>query len=175
MFHLPHVVYRVICEISVFLGLEGETKQAEGEEIQQMCHRMSSAACSLTDLQPGHLAPLDPFSAGHHHFMCGGSAEAVFGDALGVRGARVLALLQVGHREDLGAEARRQVLQSGDVLVHDLVDAQPPGLHRVLLEGPHKVCKHPPDPDLCQEVVLGNVPGERPRDAAQEAGTKLDF
>lgn len=87
---------------------------------------------------------------------------------VGVRATSIsiLSQLQVGYREDLCAKTWCQVFESRDVLIHDLVGAQPPLIHGVLLEGPHKVCKHPLDPDFCQEVVFRNVFGERPWNAA---------
>ena len=108
--------------------------------------------------------------------MCGRSYVVDFRDALriigvGVKAAHdpVLSLLQVGYRERLYAETWRQVFESWDVLVHDLVGAQPPFSHSVLLEGLYKVCKHPADPQFCQEVVIINEFGERLWNAAYEA------
>ena len=109
--------------------------------------------------------------------MGDGSREVVFWIAqhMGVVGVRaasvpVLPQLQVGHGESLCAKPRHKVFESRDVLVNDLLGAQPPLVHSVLLEGPHKVCEHPIDPDPSQKVVFGDVFGERLRDAAQEAG-----
>lgn len=77
----------------------------------------------------------------------------------------VLSHFQAGYKEGLYAKTWCQVFKGRDVLIHDLLGAQPPLIHSVLLECPHKVCKHPPDPDLCEEVVLGNLFGERPWNA----------
>ncbi len=126
----------------------------------------------LTNLLTGHLPPLNPLGATHQYFMRGGTSEVVFRDTLRMGGAGVratsipvLSQFQVGYREGLGAKMWCQVLQSRDVLIHDLVGAQPPPIHCVLLEGLHKLGKHPPDPDFCQEVVFGNEFGERPWNA----------
>lgn len=114
--------------------------------------------------------------------MCGGSYVAGFRDALrvigvGVRATHdpVLSLLHVGYREHLYAETWRQVFESRDVLIHDLVGAQPPFSHSVLLERLYKVCKHSSDPQFCQEVVIINEFGERLWNAAYEAGKKLNY
>lgn len=72
---------------------------------------------------------------------------------------------EVCYREGLCAETWRQVFESGDVLIHDLLGSQSALIHRVLLEGPHKVCKHSLDPDFSQEVVSGDLSGKRPWNA----------
>ena len=64
------------------------------------------------------------------------------------------------------------MFQGGYVLVDDLLDTQPPHIHRVLLEGPHKVIEDSPDPDLGQEAVLGNVFGKGFWNTVQEAVKK---
>lgn len=114
--------------------------------------------------------------------MCGGSCEVVFRDALRVSGAGVRAasipvfpVLQVGYREGLCAKARCQVFEGRDVLIHDLLGAQPPLINGVLLEGPHKVCKHPLDPESGQDIAFGNEFGERPWNAALEAEKRRDM
>lgn len=61
------------------------------------------------------------------------------------------------------------MFESRDVLIHDLLGAQPALIHSVLLKSPYEVCKHSPDPDFSQEVVFGNVFGKRPGDAMLEA------
>lgn len=87
---------------------------------------------------------------------------------VGVRAASipVLSQFQAAYGEGLRSKTWCQVFESGDVLVHDLVGAQSTLIHSVLLEGPHELSKHPPDPDFRQEVVFGNVFGERPGNAA---------
>lgn len=133
----------------------------------------------LTDPVPGRLPPPNSFGARHKYFMRGHSCEVVLRGSLRIASAGVGAApvpvrphLQVGDGEGFGAKTWRQVLESGDVFVHDLVGAQPPLIHRVLLEGPHKVRKHPMDPEFCQYVVFGNVLGERPWNTVEEAGIK---
>lgn len=108
--------------------------------------------------------------------MCNRSTKAVSRIPKGVGGSQIGAtpipvrpLLQVGHGEDLYTKARCQVLQCRYILIHDFLGAQPSLIHSVLLEGPHKICKHSPDPHLNKEVVLGYMFGERPWNAAQEA------
>lgn len=69
--------------------------------------------------------------------------------------------IQAGYGKSLSAKTRCQVLECSDVLVHDFLSAQVAPIHCVLLEGPHKVFKHSLDPEFSQEVVSGNVFGER--------------
>ncbi len=171
LFCFPHVVHRIIPEVRVWLSLGEETKWAQSPQ-QQNAHHATEfdrerLELLLTNLLTGQLPPLYPLDASHHYFMCGGSTEGVFRDTLGMSSVGVgatsipiLSQFQVGYGEGLCAKTWCQVFQSRDVLVHNLVGAQPPFIHSVLLKCPHKVCKHPPDPDLCQEVVSGNVFGE---------------
>jgi len=95
---------------------------------------------------------------------------------VGVRAASIpfISQLQVRHGERLRSKSWHHVFESGDVLAHDLLGAQAALSHSVLLEGPHKRRKNPPDPDFCQEVVSGNVFGERPRDALQIAEREME-
>ena len=100
----------------------------------------------MTNLLAGYLPPLNPLGARHHYFMCGWSSEVVFGDTLGMGGAGVraasipvLVQFQVGYGEGLCAKTRRQVFESRDVLIHDLLSAQPSLVYSVLLESSHKM------------------------------------
>lgn len=67
--------------------------------------------------------------------------------------------------EDLYAEIRLQTFKGRDVLIHDLLGIQSPIFHSVLLKCLHKICKHPPNPYFCKEVVFGNMLGETLWDA----------
>lgn len=93
----------------------------------------------------------------------------------GVRAISITSLpqFQVGHREDLRAKTWCQVFKSRHVLVHDLLGTQPPLIHSVL-EGPHKLFKHPPNPYFGEDFVFRNVFGERLRDAGFKAAKKKD-
>lgn len=113
-----------------------------------------------------HLPPLNPFGAGHHYFMRGRSAGVTFRDTTTVVCVRatpvaVFPQFQVGYWESLCAKTWSQVFQGGDVLIHDLLLTQLSFIHSVLLEGPYKFRKHPPDPDFRQKVVPGYVFGKR--------------
>ena len=137
--------------------------------------------CVLTNLLDGHLPPLNSFGARHHYFMCGWSSEVVFWDTLGMGGSGVsaasipvLALFQVRYWKGLCAKTRCQVFERSDVLIHDLLSAQPPPVDSMLLESSHKVCKHSSDPDFSQEVVFRDVFGKWPGNAAHKAVKKRE-
>lgn len=110
--------------------------------------------------------------------MCGQSSEAVFWDPLGMCGVKkaafipILSQLQARYKEGLNSKMRHHVFKSGYILIDDLMSAQSSIIHSVLLEFMHKIRKHPPDPYFCQEVVFGNVSGERPWNAVQKAWKK---
>lgn len=91
---------------------------------------------------------------------------------VGVRAASIpiFPQYQVKNWESLCAKTWHQVFKSGDVLIHDLLGAQPPLIHSVLLESPHKVSKHSANPNFSQEVVFGNVFGKGLWNAMLEAG-----
>lgn len=93
--------------------------------------------------------------------MCGVGIKAAF--------IPILSQLQARYKEGLNSKMRCHVFKSGYILIDDLMSAQSSIIHCVLLEFLHKICKHPPDPYLCQEVVFGNVSGERPWNAIQKA------
>lgn len=108
--------------------------------------------------------------------MGGGSCEVVLFIILRIHSVQVgaafipvISHFQVGYGEGLRTKTRGQVFKSGNVLIHDLLGAYVLPVHSVLLEGLHKFPKHSVDPDFRQEVVFRNAPGERLRNAMQEA------
>lgn len=107
--------------------------------------------------------------------MSGGSTgdfwDALGGDGVGVRTACIPTHLQfqASYRKSLRAKTWSQVLESRDVLAHDLLHAQIPLVHSVLLEGPYKFRKHQLDPEFSQKAITGDVFGEGPWNALQEA------
>lgn len=116
---------------------------------------------------------MDALSARHLYFMRGISTAGFFRViiAASVRATAVAVVSQfpVGYRESLCAERWSQVFEGRDVLIHDLLRTQVSNIHCVLLEGPYKIRKHPPDPDFSQKVILGYVLGKRHWDAFEEA------
>lgn len=78
--------------------------------------------------------------------------------------------VEVEDGEGLSANVRSQTLQSGQVLVHNFLRAEPALAHCMLLEAAHELGEHTADPELGQKVVSGDVARERAGDAAQEAG-----
>ena len=125
------------------------------------------------------IPPLNPSGAGDHYFTSGLHIAIFLRVPLhpGVAqvGAAAVAILlqhQTGHGERLCAKTGRQVLQGGQVFVHDLLGAQLALADGVLLEGQHKLGEDTANAQLGEEVVPRDVPGEGAGDAAQVAGRK---
>ena len=129
-----------------------------------------------TYLLPKRFPPQYSLGAGNQHFVRKQGVNVACRVPIGVkrvaiRSAAIAVPLccHVGHREGLGSEVRGKVLECVDVLVHDVLESQPPIVRSLPLEVPHKVCKHPIDPQPGQEVVPTDVLREGFWDAVQKA------
>lgn len=127
----------------------------------------------------GHGPPLDPGGAGDEDLV---GDRSVLGEqraaVLQLRmspvevGLRLLPLgggVQGEHGEELAAEARREVLQGSQVFVHDVLQRQLAGAHRVPLEPLHKLLEDVFHAEFGQVVVLLDLAVEGTWDAVLEA------
>ena len=121
-------------------------------------------------LELGHLPPLDAAGAGHQDLVSDGG-----GGRGARRGAEVSAVAsplglqaQVREGEGLGAEPGGQVLQGGQILVHEVLQAEPAGADSVQLEAPYKLTENAADTQTSQPAVPHHQLLQGARDALLE-------